>query len=66
VTWPELYSRSTKLWATTGAGQNGPNGDARTNLVMDLGFTPTYSIGNGSSWMPTTPGPELPASAGCS
>ena len=30
----------------TGAGANGPTGDARDNLVADFGFTPTYSIGN--------------------
>ena len=30
----------------TGAGANGPNGDASDNLVMDFGFNPLYSIGN--------------------
>ncbi len=29
-----------------GAGGNGPNGDASDTLVVDFGFTPTYSIGN--------------------
>jgi uncharacterized repeat protein (TIGR01451 family) len=28
------------------AGANGLNGDASDNLVVDFGFTPTYSIGN--------------------
>ena len=30
----------------SGAGGNGPNGDASDNLVIDFGFVPTYSIGN--------------------
>ncbi|MGI5868049.1 MAG: SdrD B-like domain-containing protein [Kiritimatiellia bacterium] len=29
-----------------GAGANSPHGDARDNLTLDFGFTPTYSIGN--------------------
>lgn len=31
---------------TTPMGMNGPGGDANDNLVLDFGFTPTYSIGN--------------------
>jgi len=30
----------------TGAGAHGPNGDFADFLIMDFGFTPTYSIGN--------------------
>ncbi|MCX6876179.1 MAG: carboxypeptidase regulatory-like domain-containing protein [Verrucomicrobia bacterium] len=30
----------------SGAGANGPNGDASDNLVMDFGFTPLFSVGN--------------------
>ncbi|MEI6175856.1 MAG: SdrD B-like domain-containing protein [Verrucomicrobiota bacterium] len=30
----------------SGAGANSPSGDANDNLVMDFGFTPTYSLGN--------------------
>ena len=29
-----------------GMGQHGPSGDEYDNLVIDFGFTPTYSIGN--------------------
>jgi len=29
-----------------GAGAHGPNGDPTDNLVVDFGFTPTYSLGN--------------------
>ncbi len=29
-----------------GMGQHGPSGDSFDNLVIDFGFTPTYSIGN--------------------
>jgi protocatechuate 3,4-dioxygenase beta subunit len=29
-----------------GAGAHSPHGDARDNLTLDFGFTPTYSIGN--------------------
>ena len=35
-----------------GAGANGPNGDVSDNLVIDFGFTPTYSIGNWVFWDP--------------
>ena len=30
----------------SGAGSNGPTGDASDNLVVDFGFTPAYSAGN--------------------
>ncbi|MEI8244046.1 MAG: SdrD B-like domain-containing protein, partial [bacterium] len=30
----------------SGAGANGPNGDAWDNLAMSFGFTPAYSVGN--------------------
>ncbi|MGI6496617.1 MAG: SdrD B-like domain-containing protein [Kiritimatiellia bacterium] len=29
-----------------GAGAHSPHGDARDNLTLDFGFTPTYSLGN--------------------
>lgn len=30
----------------SGAGANGPSGDASDNLAINFGFTPTYSLGN--------------------